>query len=324
MPDFSIITGIYNSSRHLPNYFRMLEQQTFGDWEAILVDDGSTDDSRGIIEAKVRQDSRYRLICKTPEGSPSRSRARGLSEARGRWVAFVDHDDLWAPQKLEAQKFLLETVPGIAILHTDRIVWRDQKWPEPMSIFRGPVSQMPWRIQEPEEVIYQGLRIIFSSFAAPRELVQGVGFHPDLRGVDDFYLFVRLASLGSICHVEFPLTYYAAHGSNLSHSNNIFVEGFWAVSRLLDQDDVPDKAKRSVRAQALRTEAVSLFASDRLRALRLLLESLRTYFIASTLTRLLFLLVTLPVPKNLQKALMSRVKKLKFDFPVLKDLFRRG
>jgi len=320
----SIVTGIYNSARYLTSYIRMLQQQTFADWEAILVDDGSSDDSCAIIERYAAEDQRLRLIRKEPEGLPSRARALGLNQARGPYVAFCDHDDFWAPQKLALQIYALQKFPNIAILHTDRFVWRDEQPPDHMYQYHGNTEQAPIRKQLPEEVIYRGLRIIFSSFIAPTELVKRVGFHHEMKGVDDFYLFIRLAQLGDIYCIELPLTYYYAHSGNLSHTQDIFVKGLKQVYQTLQSDDVPQHVRNSILAQAYRTEAVSLFVTDRKKALQLLIKSLRLYFIASTLNRLLFLLATFFVPTSLQRSIMRGVKILKFKLPTLKDVGRKG
>jgi len=324
MPEVSVITATYNSERWLTHYFRMLDAQTFKNWEAVLVDDGSTDRTVAVIERKIAEDPRYRLIQKQPEGYPSRSRAVGLAAARSEIVAFCDHDDFWAPEKLHAQMKLFRRYPDVAIHHTDRIVWSEPTRPDPAAMTKlPPDGEIPHHFQTPEEVIYRGLRIIFSSFMGRRDQIQSIGFRPEMKGVDDFYLFVRLGLLGRICHVDVPLTYYYAHQANLSHTNNIFVDGFHAVHRALVADNVPQKTLRAIRAQALRTEAVSLFGSNRLRALKLLSESLRTYFIGTTVTRLVFLVVTLPIPIGIQSRLVRQIRQLKFVFPVVRDLFRR-
>lgn len=322
-PLVSIVTGVYNSTRYLKNYFHMLEAQTYKNWEAILVDDGSKDETCALIEAQCAKDPRYRLIRKTPEGYPSRTRAVGLTHARGRFIAFCDHDDFWAPQKLAFQIQVLADHPDASIVHSDRIVWDKVDPPAQAFYFKGNAASVPLRKQLPEDVIYQGLQIIFSSFIGPEKMIRDVGFHPEMKGVDDFYLFVRLAQMGSIYQVALPLTYYYAHGNNLSHENNIFVKGFYKVYEALKNDPVPEKVKNSIHAQACRTEAVSLFASNRPKALRLLIKSLRLYFIPSTLNRLLFLLLTFFIPLRLQQKLFHWVKVVKFKIPTLKDLWNK-
>lgn len=323
VPTVSIITGLFNSAPYLSNYFDALHRQTFTNWEALLVDDGSTDATVALVKEQCAKDPRYRLIQKSPEGFPSRSRQRGLDEARGQYVAFCDHDDLWAPQKLALQVAAMRRFPDTAILHTDRVVWTSEKRPHPYFHFVGHDDEAPISLQLPQEVLYRGQRIIFSSFMTTRALLAPIGFHAQMLGVDDFYLFLRLSSRGAIRHIELPLTYYAAHVGNLSHTSNIFVRGLHLVHQTLKSDDVSDELRRSVWAQACRTEAVSLLATDRRRALGLLVESLRSYFMPTTLNRLAFLLVTFFVPQTLQESLLKATKRLKFMFPTLKDLLRR-
>lgn len=300
----------------------MLQNQSYQNWEAILVDDGSQDETCTLIEEQCKKDSRFRLIRKRAEGFPSRSRAVGLEHAEGEFVAFCDHDDFWAPQKLEFQLHVLRSHPDASIVHTDRIVWDRQEQPSSYFRFAGTCATIPVKKQLPEQVIYQGLQIIFSSFIGPKQLIQSVGFHPDMKGVDDFYLFVRLAQLGAIYQIALPLTYYFAHGNNLSHSKNIFVDGFYKVYQTLEKDKLPQKVVNSIHAQACRTEAVSLFASNRPAALRLLCKSLRLYFIPSTLNRLFFLMVTFFVPLSFQKKLFRWVKFVKFKIPTLRDVWK--
>ena len=323
-PSVSIVTGVYNSARYLDHYFRMLKAQTWTDWEVILVDDGSTDQTRAIIELYANQDPRIRLVTKNPEGFPSRSRAVGLQHARADYVAFCDHDDFWAPQKLEFQMEVLRQHKDASIVHTDRFVWTDLEPPVSYFRFDGGFASVPVHHQRPEDVIYKGLQIIFSSFVGPASLIRDVGFHPDMKGVDDFYLFVRLAQMGQIYQVGLPLTYYFAHSGNLSHQKSIFVDGFYKVYEQLTLDPVPQKARDSIHAQACRTEAVSLFATDRRRAVTLLVKSMRLYFIPSTLNRLLFVLLTFFVPPFVQKRLFGMVKRLKFKIPTFRDLWTRG
>lgn len=321
-PLVSIVTGVYNSSPYLKNYFHMLCLQTFEDWEVILVDDGSKDNTCDLIEDEIKRDPRIRLARKQPEGFPSRSRALGLSLARGKFVAFCDHDDFWAPQKLEFQLEVLRRHKDASIVHTDRFVWSKETHPQEYFRFPGKITEMPVSHQKPEQVIYKGLRIIFSSFIGNIDQVRAIGLHPDMKGVDDFYLFVRLALIGSIYHIELPLTYYFAHSGNLSHEKNIFVEGFYKVYHTLQADGAPAKVLNSLHAQACRTEAVSLFATDRPRALRLLIKSMRLYFIPSTLNRLAFLLVTFFIPRKIQSRIFKMVKVVKFKVPTFRDLLK--
>jgi len=100
MPLVSIITPVYNAARWLPETLASVRAQTHQNWEHILVDDGSTDDSRAIIRAAAEDDSRILLLRTEFNSGPSVARNLALHAARGRFIAFLDADDLWLPEKL--------------------------------------------------------------------------------------------------------------------------------------------------------------------------------------------------------------------------------
>lgn len=101
MPAVSIVTPVYNAGRWLPETLACVQAQTFTDWEHIFVDDGSTDQSRELIENTAAIDGRIRLL-RSPrtKGGPSAARNVALDHAQGRFIAFLDADDLWLPEKL--------------------------------------------------------------------------------------------------------------------------------------------------------------------------------------------------------------------------------
>jgi glycosyltransferase involved in cell wall biosynthesis len=100
MPLVSIITPVYNAARWLPETFATVRAQTFTDWEQILVDDGSTDGSLAIVEVEAAEDPRLRSLRTSGREGPSAARNLALEAARGRFIAFLDADDLWHPEKL--------------------------------------------------------------------------------------------------------------------------------------------------------------------------------------------------------------------------------
>jgi glycosyltransferase involved in cell wall biosynthesis len=99
-PLVSIVTPVYNAARWLPQTLATVQAQTWTDWEHILVDDGSKDGSQSILEASALADSRRRPLYLRSNQGPSAARNRALETARGRYVAFLDADDLWHPEKL--------------------------------------------------------------------------------------------------------------------------------------------------------------------------------------------------------------------------------
>ena len=100
MPQVSVITPVYNAARWLPETLESVRVQTMLSWEHILVDDGSTDESVSIIQHAGTADPRIRLLRTRGKMGPAAARNLALANAQGRYLAFLDADDLWLPEKL--------------------------------------------------------------------------------------------------------------------------------------------------------------------------------------------------------------------------------
>lgn len=95
----SVVVACYNASHTIAETLATVQSQTHKAWEVLVIDDGSKDNSREIVTAIAHADPRIKLICQNNAG-PSVARNRGVAEARGRYVAFLDADDLWSPEHL--------------------------------------------------------------------------------------------------------------------------------------------------------------------------------------------------------------------------------
>ncbi len=103
-PIVSIIVPCYNSASTIRQTIESVINQTFSDWEMIIVDDCSTDDSAKIIQEYQSRDSRIRYLkTEQPSGSPSMPRNIAIENSRGEWLAMLDSDDAWFPDKLRDQ-----------------------------------------------------------------------------------------------------------------------------------------------------------------------------------------------------------------------------
>ncbi len=108
-PRVSIIVPVYNAEKYIEETVASVVAQTFADWELLLVEDGSSDGSRQAVERMLaeRGDERLHLIVQKNAGAAA-ARNHGLLQASGRYIAFLDADDLWSPDKLEKQLALME------------------------------------------------------------------------------------------------------------------------------------------------------------------------------------------------------------------------
>lgn len=116
-PVVSIITPNHNCAQFIGEMIRSVQAQTCQDWELIIVDDCSTDESCEVVRSYMKSDPRIRLLQNSRNSGAAESRNLALREARGCWIAFLDSDDLWHPEKLEKQlRFMKEG--GFAFSYT--------------------------------------------------------------------------------------------------------------------------------------------------------------------------------------------------------------
>lgn len=102
-PLVSIVMPAFNSERHVAEAIASVQAQTIDSWELIVVDDCSTDRTREVVERLSKDDSRIRLICQSENAGAAAARNVALNNSCGRYVSYLDADDLWLPVKLEKQ-----------------------------------------------------------------------------------------------------------------------------------------------------------------------------------------------------------------------------
>ncbi|MBP5787804.1 MAG: glycosyltransferase family 2 protein [Kiritimatiellae bacterium] len=118
-PLVSVIVGVYNKERFVGECLRSVLAQTYQNWELIVVDDASTDGSLAEVECAVGGDPRVRILRReTNSGHPGVARNEGIRAARGKYVAFLDADDLWKREKLAVQTAYMEAHPEYSFTHT--------------------------------------------------------------------------------------------------------------------------------------------------------------------------------------------------------------
>ncbi|MGF1485104.1 MAG: glycosyltransferase [Opitutales bacterium] len=114
----TVVLANYNGAHYLPETLASIEAQTLPDFETILVDDGSTDNSPAILSAFAKANPKRRKLIRLPE---NRGQAAGFNAAadaaQGDWVCFIDSDDLWFPSKLERVEAFLIKNPEVGLLH---------------------------------------------------------------------------------------------------------------------------------------------------------------------------------------------------------------
>ena len=121
----SIIVPVYNTELYLEETIQSVLRQTYQNWELLMVDDGSTDDSASICKAFTKQDPRIHYLYKTNGGQAS-ARNLGIKKSKGDWLAFLDSDDLWTEEKLSSQieevkKYKPDFLYGLGYFYTQLV-----------------------------------------------------------------------------------------------------------------------------------------------------------------------------------------------------------
>lgn len=97
----SIVTPTYNSAKYIRETVKSVQDQTYSNWEMIIVDDCSKDDTVAIVKELQKQDDRIRLIVSDVNGGPAISRNKGIKQVQGSFMTFLDADDIWFPDFIE-------------------------------------------------------------------------------------------------------------------------------------------------------------------------------------------------------------------------------
>jgi glycosyltransferase involved in cell wall biosynthesis len=113
----SIITPAYNCDRFIGETIESAQQQTYGNWEMIIVDDCSTDNTAEVVRQYAEKDQRIRYVALVQNSGAAVARTEAMRLARGKYIAFLDSDDLWSPTKLEKQLSFMRS-NGFAITCT--------------------------------------------------------------------------------------------------------------------------------------------------------------------------------------------------------------
>lgn len=186
---------------HLAATLESARSQTMQDFEVIIVDDCSTDTTSAIARRYCEIDSRFRYV-RTPSNSnlPARARNVGIELAKGEYIAFLDHDDLWRPRKLERQIHVLETYPDVALVHSH--LWDFT----PRSKFVGLVLlPNPYRRRGSYQVLRRHNVVQCSSAMVRSEVLRDLaGFDErhELRAVEDYHLWMRIAKEHTIAYIS--------------------------------------------------------------------------------------------------------------------------
>lgn len=223
-PLVSIITPVYNSERFLRETGGSILAQTFSDWEWIIVDDGSTDRSLAMAQEMATKDSRILVLAQGRNQGAAATRNRAIEATSGRYIAFLDSDDLWRPEKLERQIAFMEQ-SGCPLTYTyyERV---DQR--------KGSKRL----VAPPLKVTYEDM--LRSDWIGCLTAVYDTRFFgkvpmPHLEIAHDYGLWLRLLARTPCARcIPEPLAYHRKHASSLSSNTLLLLREQWILFRRVE------------------------------------------------------------------------------------------
>lgn len=227
MPRVSVVIITYNYARFLPEAVRSVQAQTMADWELIVVDDCSTDETPDIARQFAAQDSRVRYIRNRKNLGEAGSRNVGNRAATGDYIAALDADDWWDPTKLEKQLDALARRPGSVISFAGMTrVENEKQDPHPIDA--------AW--MENLDIVMRTWNFWWHSTALlQREAFFAVGGYDETLpyAVDwDLWLnFLHHYGAGAFAFVPEPLLFYRIHGNNMTNKRRMHDQGCRMVAR---------------------------------------------------------------------------------------------
>jgi glycosyltransferase involved in cell wall biosynthesis len=239
-PKVSVVICAYNVAPYIGETLGSVVAQSYADYEAIVVNDGSTDETEQALEpfrdriVYVRQDNR----------GPSGARNTGFRLARGRYLATLDGDDVWMPDYLEKMVGRLEADPEVDLIYPNAVFFGSPQW-------EGKLFQDLYPSSEPVtfEKLLKRECLVFTSSVFKRELIDQAGmFDESMRWCEDLDLWLRMARSGArFAFTKEPLVRYRRREASLSSDEVRMPRGLVTVyEKLLESPETTERERKLI------------------------------------------------------------------------------
>lgn len=238
-PQISVIITSYNYESFIGQAIQSLLDQTYRDLEVIVVDDGSTDGTRAVLEGFGE---RIRCIYQANQGK-SAALNRGLAASQGSYLAFLDSDDCWLPDSLEARLAAFQADPEVGVVYGRAQIIDAAGRLQPQTI--GAPERYPGKTFR--SLLY-GNFIPFLTFMVRRECFERAGmfFDPTFGTTNDWELHLRLSRVCRFRYLDQPLACWRLHSANWSGNPAVMAEQMTqVVKKALSLPDLQPEIERS-------------------------------------------------------------------------------
>lgn len=222
MPKVSVTIPAYNAMEYLPETLENVLRQTYEDFEVIVVNDGSSDETEQWVSQI--EDSRVKLISQKNQGLAG-ARNTGISHAKGEYIAFLDADDLWEPTKLEKQLRVLEENPEVGLVYT-WVAYINETGEPTGRVFKNQAEGYVWGKLIEHNIVESGsvAMVRSSCFETCGLFDRNLGSY-----IEDWDMWLRLATDYPFKVVKEPLVYYRQRPGSASRNWEAMAQSFQIV-----------------------------------------------------------------------------------------------
>ncbi len=216
---FSILIANYNNGRFFKDCYNSILEQTYTDWEVIIVDDASTDDSVETIERFIKDDDRFHLFKNEINNGCGFTKRKCAEEARGKFCGFLDPDDALLPCALEEMVNAFGKNPDAVLIHSNLYICSEKLERKGLHPAAGLVKDIgDYYFNYAPPYNNAGPVVAFTAFLKSAYL-ETDGIDPHMLRAVDQDLYLKLWEIGSFSYLDKPLYLYRIHEGGISHPN---------------------------------------------------------------------------------------------------------
>lgn len=206
----SVIIPCFNASQYISEAISSVLNQTYSNYEIIVIDDGSTDNTKTAIEIHFHS---IKYFYKD-NGGPASARNLGIAKANGEYIAFLDADDYWLPDKLALQIDVLKTNSQYGLIHSNYLIREEGRDLYPRFLTHKPPSGNVF------ESLFIDNHIGNLTVVIRRECLEAIGRFDESReliSIEDYEFWLRIARSFEIRYIDKPVAVYRVHATNISN-----------------------------------------------------------------------------------------------------------
>jgi glycosyltransferase involved in cell wall biosynthesis len=256
MPKVSVVMPTYNQAHFIAEAIQSALDQTFQDFEIVVVDDGSTDNTKEVVAGF--QDPRIKYIYQENRGVAAASNA-GILASTGEYIAGLSSDDMWLPQNLEFKVKLLDSRPDMSIVCSDLYEFDSDTGATLCRLWRNKsgryLRELQDGVRQPlTEYLSKGSLFRIVTMIVRRQVFDEVGYYDESLRVEDYEMFVRiLQRLSSIGIINSPLVKYRRHRGSMSRNYEYIYTGMLtAINKIINNYSLSKKNCKFVRRRLAR------------------------------------------------------------------------